>query len=147
MLMALESENITNAIVVVTRYFGGIKLGTGGLSRAYSQATRDCLKLCNKAKFVQSKHLECKVSMADSSRIYKVIDSFNTILSNNVNIGINEVIIGNEIQIISDDFDESNAIIKIKVPVDSIDEFKANLIDVYKGNIEIVDIVNSELLY
>lgn len=40
MLDVLLKENIHNAAVVVTRYFGGVLLGTGGLVRAYQQATR-----------------------------------------------------------------------------------------------------------
>ena len=40
MLDLLLKENIHNAAVVVTRYFGGVLLGTGGLVRAYQQATK-----------------------------------------------------------------------------------------------------------
>lgn len=40
MLDVLLKENIHNAAVVVTRYFGGVLLGTGGLVRAYEQATK-----------------------------------------------------------------------------------------------------------
>lgn len=40
MLDVLLNENIHNAAVVVTRYFGGVLLGTGGLVRAYQQATK-----------------------------------------------------------------------------------------------------------
>ena len=36
MLTVLEKQGLTNVVAVVTRYFGGIKLGTGGLIRAYS---------------------------------------------------------------------------------------------------------------
>ena len=36
----LVQENITNIVVVVTRYFGGIKLGTGGLVRAYTSSAK-----------------------------------------------------------------------------------------------------------
>lgn len=39
MLSVLEKQGLTNLVVVVTRYFGGIKLGTGGLIRAYSGVT------------------------------------------------------------------------------------------------------------
>lgn len=39
----LEGRDITNTLVVVTRYFGGTKLGTGGLVRAYSDAAREVL--------------------------------------------------------------------------------------------------------
>lgn len=38
MLKLITSEGLTNLAVVVTRYFGGIKLGTGGLARAYTHA-------------------------------------------------------------------------------------------------------------
>ncbi|HOA70087.1 MAG TPA: YigZ family protein [Methanosarcina thermophila] len=40
----LESKEIWNAVVVVTRYFGGIKLGFGGLSRAYRKQHLPLLK-------------------------------------------------------------------------------------------------------
>lgn len=43
MLDVLLKENIHNAAVVVTRYFGGVLLGTGGLVRAYQQATKEGL--------------------------------------------------------------------------------------------------------
>ena len=42
MLNILKKEN--NVLVVVTRYFGGILLGTGGLVRAYSQSTQDVIE-------------------------------------------------------------------------------------------------------
>ena len=40
----LAGEEITNTAVVVTRYFGGIKLGTGGLVRAYSSTAKLALE-------------------------------------------------------------------------------------------------------
>ncbi|MCP8857100.1 YigZ family protein [Latilactobacillus fuchuensis] len=43
MLEVLRQMQLTNLVVVVTRYFGGIKLGTGGLIRAYSHATSSAL--------------------------------------------------------------------------------------------------------
>lgn len=43
MLNILEKNNIVNVLVIVTRYFGGILLGTGGLVKAYSEATLKCL--------------------------------------------------------------------------------------------------------
>ena len=43
MLKVLERENVTDAVVVVTRYFGGILLGAGGLTRAYSRGAKDAL--------------------------------------------------------------------------------------------------------
>ena len=46
MLEVLLGEEIRNVVVVVTRYFGGVLLGTGGLVRAYTQAVKEGLKNC-----------------------------------------------------------------------------------------------------
>ncbi|MGL4623525.1 MAG: YigZ family protein, partial [Culicoidibacterales bacterium] len=43
MLEVLKKRNLTNIVVVVTRYFGGIKLGAGGLVRAYTQSVVSAL--------------------------------------------------------------------------------------------------------
>ena len=43
-LKALERANLSGAVIVVTRWFGGIKLGTGPLARAYSQAASEALE-------------------------------------------------------------------------------------------------------
>ena len=43
MLAVLQREHVTNAVCVVTRYFGGILLGAGGLTRAYGKSARDAL--------------------------------------------------------------------------------------------------------
>lgn len=48
MLEVLKKTGITNVAVVVTRYFGGIKLGTGGLIRAYSHSVAEALRLAPK---------------------------------------------------------------------------------------------------
>ncbi len=42
-LNVLNGNKLTNVLVVVTRYFGGILLGTGGLVRAYSEATKSAI--------------------------------------------------------------------------------------------------------
>ncbi|MGB8658631.1 MAG: YigZ family protein [Candidatus Zixiibacteriota bacterium] len=47
-LAAIQSENLYNVLVVVTRYFGGIKLGRGGLSRAYRASAQSALKKAEK---------------------------------------------------------------------------------------------------
>ncbi len=50
MLNILNSKEITNILVVVTRYFGGILLGTGGLVRAYTGAVQEALKNIEEVK-------------------------------------------------------------------------------------------------
>lgn len=44
MLEVLQNQELRNVVAVVTRYFGGVLLGTGGLVRAYTQATQEALK-------------------------------------------------------------------------------------------------------
>jgi len=43
MLQMMAKEGLTNLAIIVTRYFGGIKLGTGGLMRAYTGAAKEVL--------------------------------------------------------------------------------------------------------
>ena len=46
MLEVLKKECIKDVVAVVTRYFGGTLLGTGGLARAYARAVKEGLNLC-----------------------------------------------------------------------------------------------------
>ncbi len=43
-LEAMEYKGVTNGVLVVTRYFGGVLLGTGGLTRAYGQAAKEAIE-------------------------------------------------------------------------------------------------------
>lgn len=43
-LEVIKKENLKNIVIVVTRYFGGIKLGTGGLVRAYTKAAKSAIE-------------------------------------------------------------------------------------------------------
>jgi len=47
MLNVLKMQGLTNIIAIVTRYFGGIKLGAGGLTRAYTQSVAETLKVAD----------------------------------------------------------------------------------------------------
>lgn len=44
MLYVLQMNELTNTLAIVTRWFGGIKLGAGGLTRAYTQSLADAVK-------------------------------------------------------------------------------------------------------
>lgn len=50
-LETIKNNGLTNTVVVVVRYFGGIKLGTGGLARAYSDAALAALTQAGKTAF------------------------------------------------------------------------------------------------
>ena len=47
-LATIEGNDLTNVIVMVNRWYGGVKLGTGGLVRAYGGCAGQCLLLAEK---------------------------------------------------------------------------------------------------
>jgi len=61
-LDVFRKNDITNFACVVTRYFGGIKLGAGGLVRAYSNATIEALKKASHITLVHGKLITCSFS-------------------------------------------------------------------------------------
>ena len=79
-LNILRNQDLGNILVVVTRYFGGILLGTGGLVRAYSEATLEALKKAEKVKRVLGTEIEVNLaySQFDNLKYY--------CLKNNINI-------------------------------------------------------------
>ena len=75
-LNILNKMELMNVLVIVTRYFGGIKLGAGGLTRAYSQAVADALKEAN----IVEKHL---IDVYDVSLDYSFTKKFEHLLKVN----------------------------------------------------------------
>ena len=83
MLDLLRGNELTNVLVVVTRYFGGILLGTGGLVKAYTDATKEAIA---KIK-VQDKILGCKYKVVinyDDLKDVKYLCEKNNIRINNI---------------------------------------------------------------
>lgn len=75
-LSVIEGRALDQVMVVVTRYFGGIKLGVGGLVRAYSGGAAKCLdggRLVTLQKRLQCS-LEADFAMADS--VHRLLDRF-----------------------------------------------------------------------
>ena len=61
-LSSIRMSGITDVLVVVTRYFGGILLGAGGLVRAYSNSVNDTLKLTNVVELTEGYLVELEFS-------------------------------------------------------------------------------------
>lgn len=78
-LSVINGNNLINVLVIVTRYFGGILLGTGGLVKAYKKATEKVIEESKICRFI--KGYEVKISID-----YKLWDNFNYYCKNN---GIN----------------------------------------------------------
>lgn len=69
MLNILNSQNLSNIVVIVTRYFGGILLGTGGLLRCYSEATKQALDSVEKVEKALGLIVKYIVSYEDLEKI------------------------------------------------------------------------------
>ncbi len=72
-LEMLENEGITDCVCVVTRYFGGTLLGTGGLIRAYTKAAKDCLAECGLLKKTMCDILEIKCDYTFLSKVEHIL--------------------------------------------------------------------------
>ena len=57
-LATIEGNELTNVIVLVNRWYGGIKLGTGGLVRAYGGCAGQCLLQAEKIELIEKKQVE-----------------------------------------------------------------------------------------
>ena len=80
MLTILQKNNLCNVLVVVTRYFGGILLGTGGLVRAYSDSIQNALELTEKVE-------KCTGIEVEAELEYNNLETFKYYCrKNNINI-------------------------------------------------------------
>ena len=69
MLEVLRASTLVGATVVVTRYFGGVLLGTGGLVRAYSQATSQVLTAARRVRLATCFLWDLRVPVAQAGRL------------------------------------------------------------------------------
>ena len=89
MLNILQKKDLVNIVVIVTRYFGGILLGTGGLVRAYSDVTQKAIEEAEKVQIILGKEYEVKLdySYLEKLKYYarlSNIDIINTEFGNDV---------------------------------------------------------------
>ena len=90
MLNIINQKNLSNILVVVTRYFGGILLGTGGLVKAYSGAFQKALEASNIVEKDLGLEISIVVSYADQDKAKYYLEQ-NSI--NIVNISYEETVI------------------------------------------------------
>lgn len=57
-LATIEGNELSNVIVLVNRWYGGVKLGTGGLVRAYGGCAGQCLLLAEKIELIEKKEVQ-----------------------------------------------------------------------------------------
>lgn len=81
-LDVIKGSGITNVLIVVTRYFGGILLGTGGLVRAYSTSARDALMSAQKVLMCVCREFTIDCDYGNYDHLIRLITDCNGMLQN-----------------------------------------------------------------
>ena len=69
MLNVLDKEGMINTLAITIRYFGGIKLGAGGLVRAYSKSVRDAIVTADTVEIEEGFKVELKISYDEQKNL------------------------------------------------------------------------------
>ena len=70
----LVEEVIVNVLAAVVRYFGGTKLGTGGLARAYRRSAAEALQKCGKKELLITEEISLSAPLGVADRLLKLAD-------------------------------------------------------------------------
>lgn len=80
-LNAIESAGLHDCGVVVVRWYGGVKLGTGGLARAYRDTAAEALRLAPRVDRFLYTRLRVRVPFAALSTLYRMVDPPDVVLA------------------------------------------------------------------
>ena len=84
MLQAIDGQQCDRVVVLVIRWFGGAKLGSGGLMRAYGGVTAQCLRLAPKCPIVERTILACHCPFSDMALIRSKFATFEVVVLDEV---------------------------------------------------------------
>lgn len=73
-LSVIQKGGFTDAVIVVTRYFGGILLGAGGLVRAYSASARDAVSAAKIVTYAQYSEFRVRCSYSEYQKLIPLIE-------------------------------------------------------------------------
>lgn len=113
-LEVLKGSEITNCLVMIVRYFGGTKLGTGGLVKAYSDSTKGVLELLETEELIDKKALTICTD-------YSSLKQIQLYLNNIPNLSI------------EDEIFTENVEIKCLAPLTEIDAIKEEVNNITNG--------------
>lgn len=120
MLEVLEREKIVNVCVVVTRYFGGTLLGTGGLVRAYSGAVKEGL-------------LACTILTVEPAKKISISTDYNGIGK------IQYILLQQEMKILESEYTDRVDLI-VLVPDEKLINLEAEITEVTSGKAEMIEL-------
>jgi uncharacterized YigZ family protein len=113
-LSAIEGAGVDNVMVVVVRFFGGIKLGAGGLVRAYSNAAATCLGYAEKIEIIPTQSLKFTVPFDFIGCVYPLFEKYNA-------------------QKDDETYTETHVVFNVSLPVPSTDAFTRALTNATSG--------------
>jgi len=93
-LRQIDAQSLTNTLVVVTRYFGGTKLGTGGLVRAYGDAAAAVLDEARIVEHVQRTPIRLRFAYDDTTPARQVLRRFDSEVLDETYSDITELHVG-----------------------------------------------------
>ena len=117
-LQAIDSQDIDNVMVVVTRWFGGIKLGAGGLMRAYGGCAAQCLRQGEKVELIESVHVEFAMEFAALARLRARLREFDAVLE-------------------AEEFGDVGSVLRLSLPQVKLSELRNFLADLSRGQVEL----------
>ena len=118
MLNVIERRHLENTMVVVTRYFGGIKLGVGGLVRAYSGATAKCLDRAGDIELFPMAEYVIKAGFEWASSVHGLLEQFSA-------------------EKLEDDYDDKGLILKVRCREVDFGKLATGLRDASRGQAQI----------
>ncbi|HSR51597.1 MAG TPA: YigZ family protein [Acidobacteriota bacterium] len=128
MLAVLKGSGLGDVAAVVTRYYGGVKLGTGGLVRAYSECVRQALERLPRAQKIATHRVEVDLP-------YPVHQPFKQILPDL------------QAQVLQEDFSD-NVTLRLCLPVSRFADLQRRLADLTAGSTkaQIVETVEDDIV-
>jgi uncharacterized YigZ family protein len=113
-LGAIEKQRIDRAVVVVTRYFGGKKLGAGGLARAYLGTAAECLRSAGKREIRDHVTVEFEADFDATGAVHTAIERQGA-------------------RMVEENYSEYGMNAEIQVEENSVESLKAALLEATKG--------------
>jgi uncharacterized YigZ family protein len=113
-LQAIEGQGIDRAVVVVTRWYGGIKLGAGGLVRAYGGTAAECLRLAERSLIVAMARLGLHCDFAELALLKARLRELDA-------------------DVMRETFDADGVELDIQLPESRVGEAQARITDINRG--------------